>query len=124
MVAKYKESILQNKKIIYDLTNQKDSLCEENNDLESQVKRLLATQLDLENKNNDLHNLLTKVKEDHQKEVGDLKASLSKVWKITFENQVLPNLTMWKEPTTTLDKVASNITPRIGELGVFGFQRT
>ena len=49
------------------------------------MKRLQALTNDLENKNKDLHNLLTKVKEDHQKEVGDLKASLRKVGQITFE---------------------------------------
>ncbi|KAK8681103.1 hypothetical protein V6N13_053510 [Hibiscus sabdariffa] len=44
-----------------------------------------ANQKDLEKKNQDLHGLLSKVQEDHQKEVGDLKASLNKVGKTNFE---------------------------------------
>ncbi|KAK8624782.1 hypothetical protein V6N13_089668 [Hibiscus sabdariffa] len=78
LVEKYKESILKNKKIISDLKNDRDSLYEANYDLELKIKSMQANQKDLEKKNQDLHGLLSKVQEDHQKEVGDLKASLNK----------------------------------------------
>ncbi|KAK9011529.1 hypothetical protein V6N11_044377 [Hibiscus sabdariffa] len=85
LVEKYKESILKNKKIIFDLKNDRDSLYEANYDLELKIKSMQANQKDLEKKNQDLHGLLSKVQEDHQKEVGDLKASLNKVGKTSFE---------------------------------------
>ncbi|KAL4312255.1 hypothetical protein GQ457_01G023590 [Hibiscus cannabinus] len=74
----YKESILKHKKIISDLKFDRDSLYEAHHDLELKMKGMQATQKDLEKKNKDLHNLLSKVQDDHLKEVGDLKASLSK----------------------------------------------
>ncbi|KAK8631508.1 hypothetical protein V6N13_028293 [Hibiscus sabdariffa] len=54
-------------------------------DNEPKIKNMQANQKDLEKKNQDLHGLLSKVQEDHQKEVGDLKASLNKVGKTSFE---------------------------------------
>ncbi|KAK9031776.1 hypothetical protein V6N11_056065 [Hibiscus sabdariffa] len=78
LVEKYKESILKNKKIISDLKNDKDSLYEANHNLELKIKSMQEDQKVLEKKNQDLHGLLSKVQEDHQKEVGDLKASLNK----------------------------------------------
>ncbi|KAK8685514.1 hypothetical protein V6N13_041514 [Hibiscus sabdariffa] len=85
LVEKYKESILKNKKIISDLKNDKDSLYEANHNLELKIKNMQENQKVLEKKNQDLHGLLSKVQEDHQKEVGDLKASLNKVGKTNFE---------------------------------------
>ncbi|KAK8681359.1 hypothetical protein V6N13_053763 [Hibiscus sabdariffa] len=85
LVEKYKESILKNKKIISDLKNEKDSLYETNHNLELKIKNIQENQNVLEKKNQDLHGLLSKVQEDHQKEVGDLKASLNKVGKTNFE---------------------------------------
>ncbi|KAK8623109.1 hypothetical protein V6N13_118002 [Hibiscus sabdariffa] len=82
----YKESILKHKKIISDLKFDKDSLYEAHHDLELKMKSMQANQKDLEKKNEDLHNLLSKVQDDHLKEVGDLKASLSKVGKNNFQN--------------------------------------
>ncbi|KAK9009125.1 hypothetical protein V6N11_080594 [Hibiscus sabdariffa] len=64
----------------------RDSLYEANYDLELKIKSMQANQKDLEKKNQDLHGLLSKVQEDHQKKVGDLKASLNKVGKRNFEN--------------------------------------
>ncbi|KAL4383915.1 hypothetical protein GQ457_15G012320 [Hibiscus cannabinus] len=78
LVEKYKESILKNKKIISDLKNDKDSLYEANHDIELKIKNMQENQKVLEKKNQDLHGLLSKVQEDHQKEVGDLKSSLNK----------------------------------------------
>ncbi|KAK8625938.1 hypothetical protein V6N13_057093 [Hibiscus sabdariffa] len=86
LVEKYKESILKNKKIISDLKNDNDSLYEANHNLELKIKNMEENQKFLEKKNQDLHGLLSKVQEDHQKEVGDLKASLNKVGKTNFEN--------------------------------------
>ncbi|KAK8661446.1 hypothetical protein V6N13_091050 [Hibiscus sabdariffa] len=86
LVDKYKESILKNKKIISDLKNDKDSLYKANHNLELKIKSMQEDQKVLEKKNQDLHGLLSKVQEDHQKEVGDLKASLNKVGKTNFEN--------------------------------------
>ncbi|KAK9006096.1 hypothetical protein V6N11_035144 [Hibiscus sabdariffa] len=85
LVEKYKESILKNKKIISDLKNDRDSLYEANYDLELKIKSMQANQKDLEKKNQNLHGLLSKVQEDHRKEVGDLKASLNKFGKTSFE---------------------------------------
>ncbi|KAK8608158.1 hypothetical protein V6N13_023589 [Hibiscus sabdariffa] len=82
----YKESILKHKKIISDLKFDKDSLYEAHHDLELKMKSMQSNQKDLEKKNEDLHNLLSKVQDDHLKEVGDLKASLSKVGKNNFQN--------------------------------------
>ncbi|KAK8578906.1 hypothetical protein V6N13_142163 [Hibiscus sabdariffa] len=85
LVEKYKESILKNKKIISDLKFDRDSLYEAHHDLELKMKSMQANQKDLEKKNQDLHSLLSKVQDDHLKEVGDLKTSLSKVGKNKFE---------------------------------------
>ncbi|KAK8998878.1 hypothetical protein V6N11_070059 [Hibiscus sabdariffa] len=82
----YKESILKHKKIISDLKFDRDSLYEAHHDLELKMKSMQANQKDLEKKNQDLHNLLSKVQDDHLKEVGDLKVSLSKVGKNNFQN--------------------------------------
>ncbi|KAK8983114.1 hypothetical protein V6N11_057870 [Hibiscus sabdariffa] len=82
----YKESILKHKKIISDLKFDRDSLYEAHHDLELKMKSMQANQKDLEKKNKDLHNLLSKFQDDHLKEVGDLKASLSKVGKNNFQN--------------------------------------
>ncbi|KAK8545874.1 hypothetical protein V6N13_067132 [Hibiscus sabdariffa] len=82
----YKESILKHKKIISDLKFDRDSLYEAHHDLELKMKSMQANQKDLEKKNQDLHNLLSKVQDDHLKEVGDLKTSLSKVGKNNFQN--------------------------------------
>ncbi|KAK8609284.1 hypothetical protein V6N13_061733 [Hibiscus sabdariffa] len=85
LVEKYKESILKNKKIISDLKFDKDSLYEAHHDLELKMKSMQANKKDLEKKNQDLHSLLSKVQDDHLKEVGDLKTTLSKVGKNKFE---------------------------------------
>ncbi|KAK8986324.1 hypothetical protein V6N11_013818 [Hibiscus sabdariffa] len=86
LYGKYKESILKHKKIISDLKFDRDSLYEAHYDLELKMKSMQANQKDLEKKNKDLHNLLSKVQDDHLKEVGGLKASLSKVGKNNFQN--------------------------------------
>ncbi|KAK9034020.1 hypothetical protein V6N11_050199 [Hibiscus sabdariffa] len=86
LVGKYKESILKNKKIILDLKNERDSLYEINHELESKMRDMQSKLKDFEKKNQDLHGLLSKVKEGRQKEVDDLKASLNKVGKTSFEN--------------------------------------
>ncbi|KAK8505720.1 hypothetical protein V6N12_024703 [Hibiscus sabdariffa] len=49
------------------------------------MKSMQANKKDLEKKNQDLHSLLSKVQDDHLKEVGDLKTTLSKVGKNKFE---------------------------------------
>ncbi|KAL4335130.1 hypothetical protein GQ457_07G007280 [Hibiscus cannabinus] len=102
LVEKYKESILKNKKIISDLKNDKDSLYEANHDLELKIKSMQENQKVLEKKNQDLHGLLSKVQEDHQTEVGDLKASLNKVGKTNFAsasktNHVRRNFNNYKQ---------------------------
>ncbi|KAK8601870.1 hypothetical protein V6N12_051694 [Hibiscus sabdariffa] len=63
-----------------------DSLYEAHYDLELKMKSMQTNQKDLEKKNQDLHSLLSKVQDDHLKEVDDLKASLSKVGKSNLQN--------------------------------------
>ncbi|KAL4303611.1 hypothetical protein GQ457_10G011060 [Hibiscus cannabinus] len=86
LYEKYKESILKHKKIISDLKFDRDSLYKAHYDLELKMKSMQANQKDLENKNQDSHNLLSKVQDDHLKEVGYLKDSLSKVGNNNFQN--------------------------------------
>ncbi|KAK9018959.1 hypothetical protein V6N11_034002 [Hibiscus sabdariffa] len=69
----------------YEELQEVDSLYEAHCDLELKMKSMQANQKDLEKKNRDLHSLLSKVQDDHLKEVGDLKDSLSKVGKNNFE---------------------------------------
>ncbi|KAK8570542.1 hypothetical protein V6N13_032159 [Hibiscus sabdariffa] len=85
LLEKHKESILKNKKIISNLKFDRDFLYEANYDLELKMKNMQANQKELEKKNQDLHSLLSKVQDDHQKKVVDLKDSLNKVGKIKFE---------------------------------------
>ncbi|KAL4331809.1 hypothetical protein GQ457_07G007060 [Hibiscus cannabinus] len=86
LYGNYKESILKHKKIISDLKFDRDSLYEAYYDIALKMKSMQANQKDLEKKNQDLHNLLSKVQDDHLKQVGDHKASLSKVGKNNFQN--------------------------------------
>ncbi|KAL4331945.1 hypothetical protein GQ457_07G009480 [Hibiscus cannabinus] len=63
-----------------------DGLLEEYEELqELKMKNMQTNQKDLEKKNRYLHSLLSKVRDDHLKEVDDLNASLSKVEKNNFE---------------------------------------
>ncbi|KAL4312270.1 hypothetical protein GQ457_01G016650 [Hibiscus cannabinus] len=86
LYEKYKESLLKHKKIISDLKFDRDSLYEAHYDLELKMKSMQANRKVLEKKIQDLHGLLSKVQDDRLKEVGDLKASLSKVGKNNFQN--------------------------------------
>ncbi|KAK8585731.1 hypothetical protein V6N13_050703 [Hibiscus sabdariffa] len=123
LVEKYKGSILKNKKIIFDLKNERDSLYETNHDLESKLKNMQAKLQEFEKKNQDLHDLLSKVQEDHLKEVGDLKASLNNVGKFKFEKASSSTPNYVKRNFNNYNKEASTRTLKVKELGVYGFLR-
>ncbi|KAL4386150.1 hypothetical protein GQ457_09G026810 [Hibiscus cannabinus] len=71
------ESMLKNQKTISKLNVENDSLY--NEELESKIQELQVKLNDFEKKNKDLHYLLSRAHDDHQKKIDDLKASFNKV---------------------------------------------
>ncbi|GMI95525.1 hypothetical protein HRI_003221800 [Hibiscus trionum] len=79
LALEYEKLILKNRKITSKLKNENDSLSKSNMEFESKIKEMQVQIKDFEKRNQDLQNLLSKVHEDHQKELDDLKASFNKV---------------------------------------------
>ncbi|KAL4346860.1 hypothetical protein GQ457_17G013050 [Hibiscus cannabinus] len=72
-------SIVEEEKTISKLKFKNDSLSKTNKEHESKIEKLQVKLNDFEKENKDLHDLLSKVHDDHQKKIGDLKASFNKV---------------------------------------------
>ncbi|GMI86605.1 hypothetical protein HRI_002329800 [Hibiscus trionum] len=85
LALEFEESILKNRKIILKLKNENDSLYKSNKEFESKIEEMQVKIKEFEKKNQDLHNLLSKVHDDHQKELDDIKVSFNKVGTKIFE---------------------------------------
>ncbi|KAK8547898.1 hypothetical protein V6N13_123323 [Hibiscus sabdariffa] len=79
LVLVCEESMIKNRKTISKLKVENDSLSKTNKELESKIQELQVKLNDFEKKNKDLHDLLSRVCDDHQKKIVDLKASFNKV---------------------------------------------
>ncbi|KAL4289901.1 hypothetical protein GQ457_14G001410 [Hibiscus cannabinus] len=78
LVLVCEESMLKNRKTISKLKVEKDSLTKTNKELESKIDELQVKLYDFEKKNKNLHDLLSRVHDDHQRKIDDLKASFNK----------------------------------------------
>ena len=77
LVEEFKNSVLKNKKIISDSKTKNDFLTKTNLELENKILIFEKLSNDLKNKNLDLDNKISNLKDCHTKEVDNLKKSLT-----------------------------------------------